>query len=178
MKHYKLNGEIYNSLFLLKRALKNVSFPQNITDEMLIDLGVEVILVDIVEPTLKELKTEKLIELDTFIANKIVGGFISTATGEPVTYDSDVDTQITMQCIAINCQSERFSAEYPNGCPVRGYPEGNTAKEIFYLSANQILHWCGDLSIHIGACKQIGWGYQVQINNVATIEELNAITFE
>lgn len=60
MKHYKLNGEIYNSLFSLKRALKNVSFPQNITDEMLIDLGVEIMLVDIVEPTLKELKAGRI----------------------------------------------------------------------------------------------------------------------
>lgn len=175
MKHYKLNGEIYNSLFSLKRALKNVSFPQNITDEMLIDLGVEIMLVDIVEPTLEELKTQKLIDLDTFIANKIVGGFISTATGEPVTYDSDIETQITMQGIALNVHSEQFAQQYPDGCPVRGYAAGKTVKSVYLLTPEQVYSWCADLSNHIGACKKLGWELQDKVKAADSVEALEGI---
>lgn len=178
MKHYKLNGEIYNSLFSLKRALKNVSFPQNITDEMLIDLGVEIMLVDIVEPTLDELKTAKLAEIDAWTADKITGGFTSSCSGEPVRYDSDKDTQLTMQGIALNAGSEQFAAEYPQGCPVRGYVDGADTKTVLFLTAEQVLEWCADLSMHIGACKQAGWLKQAEVNAATTKDELDSIDVE
>lgn len=178
MKHYKLNGEIYNSLFSLKRALKNVSFPQNITDEMLIDLGVEIMLVDIVEPTLDELKTAKLAEIDTWTADKITGGFVSSCSGEPVRYDSDKDTQLTMQGIVLNVSTERFAKEYPLGCPVRGYKEGESEKTIQYLNPAQLYNWSADMSAHIGACKQQGWEKQAQVASALSKEELEAIQVE
>ena len=179
MKHYKLNGEIYNSLFSLKRALKNVSFPQNITDEMLIDLGVEIMLVDIVEPTLDELKTAKLAEIDAWTADKITGGFISScSSGEPVRYDSDKDTQLTMQGIALNVHSEQFAQQYPDGCPVRGYAAGKTVKSVYLLTPEQVYSWCADLSNHIGACKQAGWEKQAEVNAAQSKEELDAIILD
>ena len=53
-------------------------------------------------PTLAELKEEKIAEVDAWTADKITGGFISECTGEIVRYDSDKDTQLTMQGIALN----------------------------------------------------------------------------
>ena len=91
-------------------------------------------------PTLAELKEEKIAEVDAWTADKITGGFISECTGEIVRYDSDKDTQLTMQGIALNVSTERFKNEYPDGCPVRGYKEGETIKTIQYLNASQVLH--------------------------------------
>lgn len=50
-----------------------------------------------------------------------------------VKFDSDIETQITMQGIAINANTEDFKVKYPDGAPVRGIPEGKTEKEILML---------------------------------------------
>ena len=123
------------------------------------------------------LKQEKLSEVDTYTANKITGGFVSLASGEAVTYDSDKDTQLTMQGIALNVQTPLFATEYPNGCPVRGYPIGSDVKEIYMLNAEQVMRWCADLSMHIGTCKQRGWELQAQVKACTTKEELEAIVW-
>lgn len=124
------------------------------------------------------LKEEKLVEVDAWTANKITGGFTSTASGEAVTYDSDKDTQLTMQGIALNVTTELFAEKYPNGCPVRGYVGEESVKSVLVLSAEQVLQWCADLSIHIGNCKQEGWVKQAEVNACTTKEELDAILLE
>ena len=128
-------------------------------------------------PSLDELKKAKLQEVDSFIASKIVGGFVSLASGEPVTYDSDKDTQLTMQGIALNVQTPLFATEYPDGCPVRGYPIGSDVKQVYMLNAEQVMRWCADLSMHIGTCKQRGWELQAQVKACNTKEELEAIVW-
>ena len=126
------------------------------------------------EYTFEELKAQKLELVDAWTADKITGGFISQCTGNPVRYDSDKDTQLTMQGIALNVSTERFANEYPLGCPVRGYKEGETEKTIQYLNAAQVYTWCADLSSHIGACKQQGWIKQAQVEAALSKEDLDA----
>ena len=121
--------------------------------------------------------TAKLQEVDSYVASKITGGFVSLASGEPVTYDSDKDTQLTMQGIALNVQTPLFATEYPNGCPVRGYPIGSDVKQVYMLNAEQVMRWCADLSMHIGTCKQRGWELQAQVKACTTKEELEAIVW-
>ena len=101
-------------------------------------------------PTIDELKAIKLSEIDAWTESKITGGFISECTGEIVRYDSDKDTQLTIQGIALNVSTERFKNEYPDGCPVRGYKDGETVKTIQYLNAAQVYRWCADLSSYVG----------------------------
>lgn len=127
-------------------------------------------------PTLDELKTAKLAEIDMWTAEKITGGFISSCSGEPVRYDSDKDTQLTMQGIALNVGSEQFAQQYPDGCPVRGYAAGQDAKSVFMLTPEQVLSWQADLSTHIGMCKQAGWAKQSEVEAAVTKEELDAIS--
>lgn len=129
-------------------------------------------------PTLDELKTEKLKEIDTWTSNKIVGGFVSDASGASVRYDSDKDTQLTMQGIALNVNTSLFEQEYPQGCPVRGYAEGAEVKSVFWLNPEQVLKWQADLSMHIGTCKQEGWAKQAEVNKAKTVDELEAIVLE
>lgn len=128
--------------------------------------------------TFDELKAIKLSEVDAWTERKITGGFISECTGEIVRYDSDKDTQLTMQGIALNVSTERFKNEYPDGCPVRGYKEGETVKTIQYLNASQVYTWCADLSSHVGACKQQGWSKQAEVAAALSKEELDAITLD
>ena len=129
-------------------------------------------------PTLAELKEEKIAEVDAWTADKITGGFISECTGEIVRYDSDKDTQLTMQGIALNVSTERFKNEYPDGCPVRGYKEGENVKTIQYLNASQVYTWCADLSSHVGACKQQGWSKQAEVAAALSKEDLDAIILD
>lgn len=143
------------------------------------------------EYTFEELKEQKLELVDAWIANKIVGGFDSSASGEPVRYDSDKDTQLTMQGIALNVDTPLFAEKYPQGCPMRGYaykkevneygkavvyPENK--KQVFMLTSEQVMQWCADLSMHIGTCKQQGWAKQAEVNACNTKEQLEAVILE
>lgn len=120
-------------------------------------------------------KQAKLAEVSQWTAANITGGFVSSASGEAVRYDSDLETQITMQGIALNVNSEQFAEKYSIGCPVRGYKDGEKEKTIQYLSASQVLQWLADLSIHIGDCKQEGWKKQSEVEACKTVFELNNI---
>lgn len=120
-------------------------------------------------------KQAKLAEISQWTAANITGGFISSASGEPVRYDSDVDTQLTMQGIALNVSTPLFAAKYPNGCPVRGVAEGKDSKAVYLLSPQQVMQWMADLSMHIGTCKQAGWKKQAEVEACKTVFELNNI---
>lgn len=130
------------------------------------------------EYTFEELKARKLELVNAWAAEKITGGFISSCSGEPVRYDSDKDTQLTMQGIALNVGSEQFAQQYPDGCPVRGYAAGQDAKSVFMLTPEQVMLWQADLSTHIGTCKQAGWAKQAEVNAATTKDELDSIDVE
>lgn len=132
------------------------------------------------EPALDELKTAKLSEIDTWTAEKITGGFTSSCSGEPVQYDSDKDTQLTVSSDlnTINSAPDKFSEYYPNGYPMRGYPDGGTEKTIHYLTVKQLIQWNVDLGLHRGACKQAGWEKQALVDAADSKEALDAIILE
>ena len=83
-----------------------------------------------------------------------------------------------MQGIALNVNTELFAKKYPTGCPVRGYAQGSEEKTIYMLSAEQVMNWCADLSMHIGTCKQAGWAKQAEVQAATTKEELETIVLE
>lgn len=159
-------------------VIKNISSSATPTDLSLNDNG------DVIYPKDDEVlvlafqKKLKLKEIDEWTASKITGGFVSEASGNKVTYDSDVDTQLTMQGIALNVETPLFAEKYPIGCPVRGYKDGEKEKTIQYLSASQVLQWMADLSIHIGTCKQEGWKKQSEVNSATSLFDLNNIVLE
>lgn len=120
-------------------------------------------------------KRAKLAAISQWTAANITGGFISSASGEPVRYDSDVDTQLTMQGIALNVGTPLFAEKYPDGCPVRGVAEGKDSKAVYLLNPQQVMQWMADLSMHIGSCKQAGWAKQAEVNACKTVAEVDAI---
>lgn len=127
-------------------------------------------------PTLDELKAAKLAEISEWTEAQITGGFVSNASGEAVTYDSDKETQLTMQGIALNVNTELFADNYPTGCPVRGYAAGSETKTVFMMTPEQVLRWCADLSMHIGNCKVAGWQKQAEVEAAQTAADLEDIT--
>ncbi len=127
--------------------------------------------------TLDGWKNRRLDELNIYIGNLIVSGFTSSCTGTAVKYDSDKETQLTMQGIALNAQTTEFNTKYPQGCPVRSYVGDATEKTVQYLTGAQVLAWCADLSIFIGNCKLLGWQKQAEINACTTIDSVKAVTW-
>ena len=131
-------------------------------------------------PTLDELKAIKLSEVDTWTADKITGGFISECTGKPVRDDSDRDTQNTVSSDlnTIYLSPEKFNENFPNGYPMRGYPENANIKQVYFLTKEQLLQWNVDLGLHRGTCKQNGWIKQAEVNAAQSKEELDAIILD
>lgn len=127
--------------------------------------------------TLESLKDKKLLEVNSWTAKEIVGGFLSACTGEPVRYDSDTDTQLTVSSDlnTISLAPDKFAQYFPQGYPMRGYPAGSTTKSVFYLSIEQLIQWNVDMALHRGVCKQKGWEYQESIKDAKSQEELDKI---
>lgn len=124
-------------------------------------------------PDLGALKQLKLNEVQRWTAAAITGGFLSAG----VRYDSDMDTQVTMQGICLSVDTHRFAEEYPQGCPVRGYDEGSEEKTIHMLDAAGVKLFCADLAAHIGDCKKKGWQLQQAVSAAKTAEEVEKITW-
>lgn len=131
-------------------------------------------------PTIDELKAIKLSEVDTWTADKITGGFISECTGKHVRYDSDRDTQNTVSSDlnTIYLSPEKFNENFPNGYPMRGYPENENIKKVYFLTKEQLLQWNVDLGLHRGTCKQNGWVKQAQVEEALSKEDLDAIILD
>ena len=131
-------------------------------------------------PTFDELKASKLIEVNNWTADKITGGFTSECAGELVRYDSDRDTQNTVSSDlnTIYLSPEKFNENFPNGYPMRGYPENENIKKVYFLTKEQLLQWNVDLGLHRGTCKQNGWVKQAQVEAALSKEELDAIILD
>ena len=131
-------------------------------------------------PTFDELKAAKMAEVDVWTESKITGGFISQCTGNPVRYDSDRDTQNTVSSDlnTIYLSPEKFNENFPNGYPMRGYPENTNIKQVYFLTKEQLLQWNVDLGLHRGTCKQNGWVKQAQVEAALSKEDLDAIILD
>lgn len=145
--------------------------------------------VAIPEPALEVLKKAKLDEVNAWTARKITGGFVSTCyNGENVLYDTDTDTQITMQFAKNCCDSDRFAEELPNGLEVRGYEQVDVDedgtlvfskdKTIYYFSPEQIKTWNEDFALFLRECKKEGWMKQAEVNACTTKEELAKVVLD
>lgn len=157
-------------------VIKNISSSATPTDLSLSENGDVVFPKDDEELVLAFQKKLKLKEIDEWTESKIIGGFVSEASGEKVTYDSDLETQITMQGIALNVSTPLFAEKYPNGCPVRGVAEGAEGKSVYWLTPEQVMQWLADLSLHIGTCKQAGWAKQAEVEACKTVFEVDSVT--
>lgn len=174
----QIGDKIYKNDKVAMKNYADVANACNTNQWLIVDKGEYYEITAIPAPTLDELKADKLAEIDAWTAAKITGGFVSNASGEAVTYDSDKDTQLTMQGIALNVNTDLFAEKYPTGCPVRGYPAASETKQIYMLTPAQVMQWQADLSIHIGTCKQNGWAKQAEVAAAQSKKDLEAIELD
>lgn len=138
---------------------------------------------------LDELKKAKWDEVNAWTARKITGGFVSTCyNGESILYDTDIDTQITMQFAKSCCDGDRFAEELPDGLEVRGYEQVDVDedgtlvfskdKTIYYFSPEQIKTWNEDFALFLRECKKEGWMKQAEVNACTTKEELDKVVLD
>ena len=134
-------------------------------------------------------KKAKLDEVNAWTKSKITGGFVCYCyNNEPVLYDTDEETQLTMTKARANCQSEKFATNFPTGMPCRGYKKlgqdeyGKDSfdddKTIFLFTPEQIIAWDEDFSLFLAKCKGEGWVKQAQVEAATTKEELEAIVLD
>lgn len=158
----------------------NIAMWCNANNATIEDKGEYYEVVVLPSTTLDELKAAKLAEVDVWTENKITGGFISSCTGAPVRYDSDRDTQMTVQgdVGTIAQLPELFAENFPDGYPMRGYAEGSEEKGIFLLTIDQLNKWSADLSMHRGNSKKAGWEKQAEVMAAECESELDKIILD
>ena len=116
-------------------------------------------------PTAEEIRAAALARIDAATRAAIVGGFVSSASGSPHTYDSDENDQKNLTLMQTVSHSPRFAAHpvYQGRIPIRAVPEGETEKTKLYLTTEQMDLLVEDLALHIGACKMAGWAAQAEV---------------
>lgn len=130
-------------------------------------------------PPIDELRARKLEEIDSWTKAAIVGGFTSSAGDELATFDSDETDQQNIQIMLAASKSADFeTSEYQGIIPIRGIPNGEVAKKIYYLNAAAMQQLSDDLARHIGSCKLRGWALQEATAVAQSKEELDAIVWE
>lgn len=142
-----------------------------------------------VEYTFEDEKARKLEAVDIWTKSKITGGFVTTCyNDQPVLYDTDEETQLTMTKARANCQSEKFATNFPTGMPCRGYvqvsehadgtPIFDSEKTILLFTPEQIIAWDEDFSLFLAKCKGEGWMKQAEVAAATSKEELDAIILD
>ena len=164
-------GRRFNKSDIKRAEYAAIAIWCNENNATIVDYGTYCVVEALPELALEQLKEHKLQDIASWTEEHITGGF----KYNNVTYDSDIDTQITMQGIALNVHTNEFAEKYPTGCPVRGYDQNSSEKTIHMLSADEVLEFCAALSIHIGNCKQTGWILQNRVAEATTKEELDQI---
>lgn len=169
------------------------AFYNKLTDEQVYDTNGELVsqkqVLIIPKPTIEEFKQIKLDEINAWTKSKITGGFVCYCyNNEPVLYDTDEETQLTMTKARANCQSEKFQLNFPTGMPCRGYVKVreddygkdvfDTEKTILLFTPEQIIAWDEDFSLFLAKCKGEGWIKQAQVEATTTKEELDAIILD
>lgn len=133
----------------------------------------------VVKMSLEDLKTSKLFEISNWTKDAIVSGFYSNASGENALFDSDETDQQNIQIMLAASKSPDFeTSEYQGVIPIRGIPNGEVAKKIYYLNAAAMQQLSDDLARHIGSCKLRGWALQEATAVAQSKEELDAIVWE
>jgi len=129
---------------------------------------------------LESVRAEVMDKIDTWTRTAIIGGFVSSASGSPHTYDSDDNDQDNLKLMQAVAHSERFPTHpvYQGRIPIRAVPAGQTEKTVLHLTTEQMDLLLEDLALHIGTCKLRAWDLQGLAKAATTVEQLNAIAWD
>ena len=135
--------------------------------------------ISFVPPTYTALSVKDKIEQKKSLVNQLVedtitSGFTMNYNNSIVYFDSDIETQITLNNI-FSLSEELFNSTYPSGYSIRGRLEGRTEKIIFLMKYEDIQNLKIALMNHIMDCKVKGWSLKNKLDNCASDEEVDAI---
>ena len=133
-------------------------------------------------PTLEQAKFAKNEEVDRSAGLAYTGGFVSSANGEEMYYDSDTDTQNLIAGIYQQTKESdwdtlvRYPGVAPAGvAPMRARASIGGVKSVLFLNGAQIKQLVDDLSASLFATKIKVWGKKAIVDTAATVEEVEAI---
>lgn len=130
--------------------------------------------------TLAQAQSGALTEIDTAAATAYVSGFTSAASGTTLSYDSDGYTQTAIQTTAVTAAASetQFTAQFPDGFPIRAKPSADAAKEIIHLTAAQVIVLASDWIARYKTVKAQVWALQEEVNAATTMAAVQAIKIQ
>lgn len=127
-------------------------------------------------PTPAEAAAAKMVAIDRAAAAAYVGGFYSSATGVPLWYDSDEETQRLLEGLGRRTMLPDWATlvRYPgmmppcpaDSAPIRARPTAESPaadKAVEYLTGEQINVLIADLDTHLFAVKSHIWAQQMTV---------------
>jgi len=138
--------------------------------------------------TVAQAQTARLSMFDAAAAAAYTAGFESAASGAPLWYDSDSDTQAVINrqyLIALSSPTIYSATTFFNGAPagvtpMRARPTAtspDSAKTVQYLNAAQMVQLGNDLAATWESVKLQLWTLQAQVNAATTTAAVEAITW-
>jgi len=138
--------------------------------------------------TLAQVQVNQLAILSAAAANAYVSGFQSSASGSPLWYDSDTDTQtvinrqyqIALSNPAIYAATAFFTGALIGTTPIRAKTNQTAAdntKTIQYLNASQMVQLGNDLAVAWSTVKAHLWAQQAAVNSATTVAAAQAVNW-
>lgn len=122
--------------------------------------------VEMVEPSLEELKANKKVEINQSRDNAEQGGFEYMGK----TFDSD-----PIACQRISCATQAMNLTPKSGAKITWTTQDNSTIE---LTAEQLAGLVGALAQHSNACHQKATKLKADVDKAKTAEEVEAIKWE
>lgn len=165
MKYFKDNN---NQVFVLDENIKEDKLNIYIKEFNLTSIT-ETEAKVLRSPTLDDLKTSKLLFINTSCETAIVGGFTSSALGYEHIYPSQRDDQLNLQGLIIDGENDFFK------CKVT---EDETAVwELKPHTIDQLVMVGKALKSHVKTNTARAYELKAQINAATTVEELDGIVW-
>lgn len=138
--------------------------------------------------TLEEAQESKLEELSSAAAAAYIEGFISSATGESLWYDSDSNSQMVINrlfALAVGNSSLFEKTSFMQGIPIGRVPvrtrankdDEDSTKTVQLLSYDQVITLGNDMAADYANKKGKLWSLQNKVYASATVGEVNMISW-
>lgn len=177
MPTYKYNDRSY-SLYGLRRQFPHVSFPAAPTLDDVAALGVTIVPdPEPVQPTLKEVKAAKLVQIDAETSAEILAGFVYEIDGVRYRFSYDAFDQQNFADTANVCILKlNGTAGLPDAVVWNSYsiPDGDLVRQTFDAAGFLQLYTDGALA-HKNSVMQEGGARKSAVEAATTIEEVEAL---
>jgi hypothetical protein len=137
-------------------------------------------------PTLSQAQATQLALLQADEAAAEIGGFLSSASGTDMWYDSDSNTQAKFSNLYIDAVGGVMATKvYATGVPVGQVPvrckplqtSPDSAKTVLYLTSVQVIQLITDLRTMIATAEAHLWTQEAAVYAATTVAGVQAITW-